>query len=98
VRHSLREYPQTSAFGPAGNGGARKDVAPVYHAESCGTGKEWIMADDLKTAANWAKELGVPEKKLKDALKAAGIEPDAKKGVCAYYSKASAEKANKAVK
>lgn len=55
-------------------------------------------AEDLKTAAAWAKELGVPEKKLKDALKAAGIEPDAKKGVCAYYAKASAEKAKKGVK
>ncbi|HEY3270049.1 MAG TPA: hypothetical protein VGJ89_02445 [Geothrix sp.] len=56
------------------------------------------MAEDLKTAAAWAKDLGVPEKKLKDALKATGIEPDAKKGVCAYYSKASAGKARKAVK
>ena len=54
--------------------------------------------EDLKSATNWAKELGVPEKKLKDALKAAGIEPDAKKGVCAFYSKASAEKATKAIK
>ncbi|WP_291272237.1 hypothetical protein [Geothrix sp.] len=56
------------------------------------------MAEDLKTAAAWAKDLGVAEKKLKEALKAAGIEPDAKKGVCAYYSKASAEKAKKALK
>ena len=44
-----------------------------------------------------AKDLGVPEKKLKDALKAAGIEPDAKKGVCAYDSKPSAEKAKKGI-
>ena len=56
------------------------------------------MADDLKTAANWAKELGVPEKKLKDAIKTAGIEPDAKKGACGYYSRKSAEKARKAIK
>ena len=54
--------------------------------------------EDLKSATNWAKELGVPEKKLKDALKAAGIEPDAKRGVCAFYSKASAEKAKKGIK
>ncbi len=54
--------------------------------------------EELKSATNWAKELGVSEKKLKDALKAAGIEPDAKKGVCAFYSKASAEKAKKAIK
>jgi hypothetical protein len=57
-----------------------------------------MAAEGLKTAATWAKDLGVPEKKLKDALKAAGIEPDAKKGVCAYYSLASAEKAKKAIK
>ncbi|GLH68095.1 hypothetical protein [Geothrix edaphica] len=57
-----------------------------------------MVAEGMKTAANWAKELGVPEKKLKDAFKAAGIEPDAKKGVCAYYAQASAEKAKKAIK
>lgn len=53
------------------------------------------MADDLKTAAAWAKELALPEKKLKEALKAAGLEPDAKKGVCGYYAKATIEKARK---
>jgi hypothetical protein len=53
------------------------------------------MADEAKTAANWAKEFGVSEKKLKDAIKAAGIEPDEKKGVCALYTKKSAEKAKK---
>jgi hypothetical protein len=56
------------------------------------------MAGELMTAGNWAKELGVPEKKLKDALKAAGIEPDGKKGACSMYSRASAEKAKKAIK
>ncbi|MGA2262984.1 MAG: hypothetical protein ABSH28_16330 [Acidobacteriota bacterium] len=56
------------------------------------------MAEELKTIANWAKELKVAEKKLKEALKAAAIEPDAKKGVCAYYSRGSAEKARKAIK
>ncbi|GAB4108332.1 MAG: hypothetical protein Kow001_04990 [Acidobacteriota bacterium] len=50
------------------------------------------MADELKSIANWAKELGVSEKKLKDAVKAAGIEPDGKKGICALYAKASIEK------
>jgi hypothetical protein len=54
--------------------------------------------DEMKTAANWAKELGIPEKKLKDAIKAAAIQPDSKKGACAYYSRATAEKAKKAVK
>ena len=56
------------------------------------------MADDLKTSTAWAKELGVPEKKLKEAIKLMGLEPDAKKGACAYFSKASAEKAKKAIK
>jgi hypothetical protein len=56
------------------------------------------MADDLKTIANWAKELALPEKKLKDAVKLAGLEPDAKKGVCGYYSKATVEKARKGIK
>ena len=56
------------------------------------------MAEDMKTIANWAKELGVPEKKLKDAVKAAAIQPDAKKGVCSFYSRANAEKAKKAIK
>lgn len=56
------------------------------------------MSEELKTAANWAKELGLPEKKLKDAMKTAKIEPDAKKGCCSYYSKASVEKAKKSFK
>ena len=48
------------------------------------------MDKDLETAGNWAKELGVAEKKLKEALKAAGIRPDATKGACGDYTKASA--------
>ena len=56
------------------------------------------MVEDLKTAANWAKELAIPEKKLKDALKLGGFEPDAKKGVCGYYAKATIEKAKKGIK
>lgn len=56
------------------------------------------MAEDLKSIANWAKELGLSEKKLKDAVKAAGIEPDGKKGICALYAKASIEKARQAIR
>jgi len=56
------------------------------------------MTADLKTAAAWAKELALPEKKLKDALKAAGLEPDAKKGVCGYYAKGTIDKACKTIK
>lgn len=55
------------------------------------------MAEDLKTAGNWAKELGIPDKRLKDALKAAGLQPDAKKGGCGYYSPATIAKAKKAL-
>jgi hypothetical protein len=61
--------------------------------EACQT-----MTEELKTAANWAKELGLPEKKLKDAIKTAQIQPDAKKGCCSYYSRASVEKVKKSVK
>ncbi|MBZ5496611.1 MAG: hypothetical protein LAP85_09425 [Acidobacteriia bacterium] len=56
------------------------------------------MAEEMKTVANWAVELGVPEKRLKEAVKAAAIQPDAKKGVCAYFSRATIEKAKKAIK
>ncbi len=68
---------------------------PEKHAtlEAC-----YTMTEELKTAANWAKELGFPEKKLKDAMKTAKIEPDAKKGCCCYYSKATVEKAKKSFK
>lgn len=56
------------------------------------------MADEVKTVGNWAKELGVSDKKLKDAVKAAGIEPDAKKGACSLYSRQSIDKAKKGIK
>ena len=56
------------------------------------------MPDDPKTLANWAKELGLNEKKLKEAIKVMALEPDAKKGVCAYYGKAKVEKARKTIK
>lgn len=56
------------------------------------------MADEAKTLATWAKELGLNEKKLKEAVKLLGLEPDSKKGVCCYYAKASVAKAQKAIK
>ncbi len=56
------------------------------------------MPDEPKTLANWAKELGVSDKKLKEAAQRLGLEPDAKKGVCSYYGKAKAQKACKAIK
>jgi hypothetical protein len=56
------------------------------------------MADNMMSAGKWAKELGVADKKLKDAIKAAGIEPDQKKGACAYYSKATITTVAKSIK
>ena len=59
---------------------------------------EILMPDEPKTLANWAKELGVSDKKLKEAVQFLGLEPDAKKGACSYYGKAKAQKACKAIK
>ncbi len=56
------------------------------------------MADDLKSAGKWAKELKVSDKKFKDALKESGIKPDSQKGACKYYSKKTAEKVIKKIK
>jgi len=42
---------------------------------------------DLITAGNIAKELGVPDGKVKKAIQELGIKPAAKKGVCNYYSR-----------
>lgn len=41
----------------------------------------------LLTAGALAKELGVSDAKVKKAIKDLGLEPKAKKGVCAYYGK-----------
>ena len=53
------------------------------------------MSDEMMSAGKWAKEFGVSPKKFKEALTAAGVEPDEKKSGCAYYSKSSASKAKK---
>jgi Fic family protein len=47
---------------------------------------------DLLTAGNIAKTLGVSDAKVKKAIAELGLQPDAKKGVCAYYSKAAVAK------
>ena len=41
--------------------------------------------DGLLTAAGIARELGVTDTKVKKAIKELGLEPAAKKGVCACY-------------
>lgn len=40
----------------------------------------------LFTVRKIAEALGVPESKVKKALKELGIEPTTKKGACSYYS------------
>jgi len=42
-------------------------------------------ATDLLSAANVAKALGASEGKVKKAIAALGLAPDAKKGVCNLY-------------
>ena len=53
---------------------------------------------DLLTAGGVAKQLGVSDAKVKEAIKELAIEPKAKKGVCNYYSRAVIEKIKAAVK
>jgi hypothetical protein len=52
----------------------------------------------LLTAANIAKALGVTDAKVKKAIQALGIKPQAKKGVCSYYAKESVTKIKGALK
>jgi len=56
------------------------------------------MTEEAKSLTNWAKELELNEKKLKEAVKLLGLEPDSKKGVCCFYTKATVAKAQKAIK
>jgi len=60
--------------------------------------QEDIMAEEMASAGKLAKEWGVSDAAVKKAIKELGIEPDAKKGVCAMYSKATADKIKKALK
>lgn len=53
--------------------------------------------DELLTAGAIAKALGVPDAKVKKAIKDLGIQPKAKKGVCCYYSGDALSKLKKAV-
>ncbi len=52
----------------------------------------------LLTAGALAKELGVSDARVKKAIKTLGLEPKAKKGVCAYYGKDALAKLKPAVK
>jgi hypothetical protein len=42
---------------------------------------------DLLTAGAMAKELGLPEAKVKKAIKELALQPKAKKGVCNLYGR-----------
>ena len=55
-------------------------------------------AQALSTAANIAKELGVSGGKVKQAIATLKLPPDAKKGVCCYYSRAAVGKIKAALK
>lgn len=45
------------------------------------------MSEDVISAGNIAKELGVSDAKVKKAIKDLAIEPAAKRGVCCFYSR-----------
>jgi hypothetical protein len=54
--------------------------------------------DDLLTAGNIAKELGVSDGKVKKAITELALQPKAKKGACSYYSRDDLAKIKAAVK
>ncbi|MBI2375797.1 MAG: hypothetical protein HYV07_17505 [Deltaproteobacteria bacterium] len=47
---------------------------------------------NLLTVSKIAKELGVSDGKVKKAIAELKLDPDAKKGACAYYAPASVAK------
>jgi hypothetical protein len=53
---------------------------------------------DLLTAGAIAKQLALPDTKVKKAIADLKIKPAAKKGVCSYYSKDVIAKVKSAVK
>ena len=53
--------------------------------------------DELLTAGAIAKAIGASDAKVKNAIKALGIQPKAKKGVCAYYGADAVAKVKKAL-
>ncbi|MFQ5792913.1 MAG: hypothetical protein ACE5JI_20785 [Acidobacteriota bacterium] len=50
------------------------------------------------TVGNIAKELGVSDAKVKKAINELGIRPEAKKGVCNYYSRNALAKVKASLK
>ena len=54
--------------------------------------------EDLLTSGGIAKELNVPDAKVKKAIKELAIQPKAKKGVCCYYSRDELARIKEALK
>ncbi len=54
-----------------------------------------MSKEELFTTGKLAEQWGVSAKKIKDAIEKAGVTPDAKKGACSYFSKATSEKIRK---
>jgi len=57
-----------------------------------------MAEQELLTAGKIAKEIGASDAKVKKAIKELGLEPDAKKGACSYYSRTAIAKIKKALK
>lgn len=51
--------------------------------------------EELTTTAKMAAEWGVSAGEVRKAVKAAGVKPDAMRGACAYYSRATAGRIRK---
>jgi len=54
--------------------------------------------EDLLTSGGIAKELGVSDSKVKKVIKELAIQPQAKKGVCNFYSREALAKIKSALK
>jgi ribosomal protein L19E len=52
---------------------------------------------DLYTVGKLAKDWGISENAIKKVIKEGNIQPDAKKGVCNYYTKETTAKIKKAL-
>lgn len=53
--------------------------------------------DELLTAGAIAKAIGASDAKGKNAIKTLGIQPKARKGVCAYHGAGAVARAKKAL-
>jgi len=57
-----------------------------------------MASNEMLTAGNIAKTLGVSDTKVKKAIQELGIKPVAKKGVCTYYGKDAIARVKSALK